>query len=192
MTFIDTVNFRRAPLVAGRAFDRIDGFFNRLERSVGSQYMDEEADPATASRSPVEDRLRLIQATISDISMHLPSDFAHGLNRQFANLMDEDAWEETDELISPEALSVFLVTLIHTKTKMRPGIGTNGIGSVTAAWTQGPNRLTVEFLPSGRASLVLTRAVEGDDPERAAFGPMRPERLCAVLEPFSPEVWFDN
>ncbi|WP_170411311.1 hypothetical protein [Ruegeria atlantica] len=192
MTFVDTMNFPRSPLMPGRAFDRIDGFFNRLERSVGSQYLDEETDPATAARSPLEERLRFVQDAISDVSMHLPSGFAHGLNRQFANLMDEDAWESSDELISSNALSAFLVALVLTKARKRPGIGTNGIGSVTAAWTEGPNRLTIEFLPSGKASLVLTRAFETDEPERAAFAPMRPDRLCAVLAPFEPEVWFDG
>lgn len=81
MTFVDTANIPRRPLVAGRAYDRINSFFGRLERAVGSEYLDADAQPAAAARSPVEDRLSLIQETISDISMHLPAGFALGLNR---------------------------------------------------------------------------------------------------------------
>lgn len=191
MTYVDTANFPRGPLVAGRAYDRINSFFGRLGQAVGSENLDTDIALASAKRNPVEDRLRLIQETISEISMHLPSGFALGLNRQFANLMDVDAWEDDDELISPEALSAFLLTLVHTQAKRRPGIGTNGRGSVTAAWTDDGNRLTVECLPSGKASLVLTRIAGGGEVERAAFGPIRPQRICRVLVPFDPEVWFD-
>lgn len=188
MTFVDTVNFPGGPL----EFFARDGFFKRLGRSVSTQHLSESTNSTTATRSPVGERLRLIQDAISDVSMHLPSGFARGLNRQFANLMDEDAWEHTDELISLEALSAFLVTLVRTNTTKRPGIGTNGIGSVTAAWTEGQNRLTIEFLPCGRASVIVTRFLQTDEPVRSAFAPMRPDLICTMLAPFAPEVWFDS
>ena len=192
MIYVDTENYSRRPLVAGRAYDWINGFFGRLGQAVGSDYLDPDVSLASAERNPVEDRLRLIQETISDISMHLPDGFALGLNQQFANLMDEDAWEDDDELISLEALTTFLLTLMRIQTNRRPGIGTNGRGSVTAAWTGDRNRLTIECLPSCKASLVLTRVWDDDEVERAAFGPMHPDRISGVLTPFGPEVWFDR
>lgn len=106
--------------------------------------------------------------------------------------MDDDAWEDDDELLSTEALNTFLLALIHTQTNRRPGIGTNGRGSITAAWTQVGNRLTIECLPSGKASLLLTRITDDGEVERAAFGPLHPSRICGVLAPFDPEIWFDS
>ena len=191
MTYVDTMDFPRGPLIPGKAHDRINGFFGRLGTAVDSDYLDTETLLASAARNPVEDRLKLIQETISEVSMHLPAGFARGLNRQFANLMDDDAWEDDDKLISTEALSTFLLTLVLTQTNRRPGIGTNGHGSVTAAWTDDGNRLTIECLPSGNASLVLSRLRDGGEVERAAFGQISPARLCEILAPFKPEVWFD-
>ena len=191
MTYVNSEKFIGVPLEPGRAFGEIDSSFHRLARAEVSNYFEEKSTSALADRTPVQARLTLIQGLISDVSMHLPEGFARGLNRQFANLMDEEAWETSDDLISPSALSAFLIGLIHIQTNKRPGIGTNGIGSVTAAWTEGPNRLTIEFLESGKASLVLTRYLDSEEPERAALAPMPTGRLREVLAPFSPEVWFD-
>lgn len=192
MTFVDTSNLTRKPLVAGGAFDRINSFFGRLgHAAVGQEYLDIEAAPAASSASPVEQQLSIIQDTISDVSMHLPNGFAPGLNRQFANLMDEDAWEDDDELIGLEALSTLLMAIIHTKTSKRPSIGTNGRGSITAAWANGENRLMIECLPSGKAAGVLSRRM-GDDLERTAFDPVRTDRLPIVLAAYEPGVWFDG
>ena len=124
--------------------------------------------------------------------MHLPSGFAAGLSQQFANLMNDNAWEEEDELIGSEAVTAFLLVLIYTVTKRRPGIGTNGQGSITASWTVGANRLTIECLPTGRVSFVLSRETVEGDVERAAFGPIRPDRILNLLAPFGPGVWFDR
>lgn len=191
MTYVDMANFSRRPLIAGRAYDRINYFFRRLDQAVEAEYLDAENAPASSEQSPLEKRLALIQETISEISMHLPAGFAPGLNRQFANLMDEDAWEDEDLLISPEALSTFLLTLVYSKSARRPGIGTNGRGSVTAAWTDDRNRLTIECLPTGKVSVVLSRVSEEGEIERAAFGPLRPHRIPEILAAFDPEVWFD-
>ena len=106
--------------------------------------------------------------------------------------MDVDAWEDEDKPINDRALSAFLVVLLHTGTQVRPGIGTNGYGSITAAWTTAEGQLTVECLPSGRISFVMSRLGDDGEVERAAFGPLHPRRLLNVLTPFAPEVWFDG
>lgn len=192
MTYVSTGDFPRGPLVSGRAYDRINRFFGLLGQVGGAGQIETQESPASSHLSPLEERLRFIQDTISEISMHLPQGFAAGLNRQFANLMDEDAWEDEDELISPHALAAFILALLYTKTNRRPGIGTNGRGSITASWTEGDNRLTIECLPTERVRLILSRRGDDGEIERAAFDPMRPERVSDVLVPFHPEVWFDG
>lgn len=192
MTYVDMGGFLRGPLDSGQAYDTINRFFGLLGQVGGAASIVSQTDSTSAHRTPLEERLRLIQETISDVSMHLPNGFANGLNRQFANLMDDDAWEDDDELISPSALTAFIMMLLCTGTKRRPGIGTNGRGSITASWTEGTNRLTVECLPTRSVSLVLSRRADSGEIERAAFGPMRPERVRDILAPFDPEVWFDG
>ncbi|ANB33278.1 hypothetical protein M2324_003603 [Rhodovulum sulfidophilum] len=192
MTYVDMGVSPRGPLVSGRAFDRINEFFGLLGQRGGAEQIEAQESLASSHLSLLEQRLRYVQHKISEISMHLPKGFTAGLNRQFANLMDEDAWENEDELVSPNALATFILVLLSTKTSRRPGIGTNGRGSITASWTEGDNRLTIECLPTKRVSLVLSRGCDNGEIERAAFDPMRPERVSDVLAPFHPEVWFDG
>ena len=191
MTYVDT-NFLTEPLISGHANDRINRFFRLLGRVGGADQIEAGDVFFTPHLNALDERLRLVQDRISEISMHLPKGFAAGLNRQFANLMDDDAWEDDDELVSPEAVTAFILTLLSTRTKRRPGIGTNGRGSITGSWTNGDNRLTIECLPNERVRLILSRRRDNGDVERAAFEEMRPERIRAVLAPFNPEVWFDS
>jgi hypothetical protein len=187
MTYAYGNAFEGRPLVSGGAYDVINRFFGRLGH-VGVDHFDVQVRIPSA----LEKRLRFVQDRISEVSMHLPKGFANGLNRQFANMMDEEAWEAEDELISPDALDAFIFLLRNTGTMRRPGIGTDGLGSLTAAWTDGENRLTAECLPTGKISVIVSRRDKNGEIERAAFGPMRPDRVRAILEPFKPEVWFDG
>ena len=192
MTYVDTQSFPRMALIPGRAHDPINRFFGWLGQ-VGGAAKIEENDFSTASQlTPLEVRLRSVQDMISKVSMHLPKGFTTGLNRQFANLMDKDGWEDGDELLGRKAVSTFIFTLLGTRTMRRPGIGTNGRGSITCSWTNGDNRLTIECLPSERVSLILSRRSDDGELERAAFEAVRPDRVRTVLAPFNPEVWFDG
>ena len=147
-------------------------------------------DDCTRSEQTLrQKRLQDIQIMMSGASMHLPKGFTSGLNNQFANMMADDAWEEGDELPSLRSLKAFLLMLITTGATHRPGIGTNGGGSISAFWRDGQNRLTVDCLPSGTIRWVLTRENENGEIERAA-AECHPARLRDVLNPFRPEVWF--
>jgi hypothetical protein len=191
MTYAVSGAFRVRPPVSGAAYDAINDMISCYFSRSGHAGADQ-ADVQVRIPTALKKRLRIIQDAISEVSMHLPSGFAIGLNRQFANMMDEDAWEGEDELTSPVALNAFILLLRETRTMRRPGIGTNGRGSVTAAWTVGENRLTAECLPTGKVSLIVSRRTENGEIERAAFSPMRPERVREILGPFKPEVWFDG
>lgn len=192
MSYVDAGSFARGPLVSGLAYDRINRFFDLLGQPGGAEYLNPDDAYSLAQRSPLEKRLRSVQGAVSNMSMHLPQGFASGLRRQFANMMDGDAWEVEDDLISLKALNTFLLLLRSTNTKCRPGIGTNGCGSVTATWTKGGNRLTIECLASGRVTVVVSRVRSDGEVERAAFDQIRPDRVSAILAPFDPEVWFDS
>ena len=147
-------------------------------------------DYHTRSKVTARERcLEEIQQFISSNSMDLPKGFAVGLNGQFANMMADDAWEDDDVLPSMVSLKAFLLMLISTKAMQRPGIGTNGRGSITAFWREGENRLTIDCLPSGNTRWVLTRENAPGKIERAA-AECHPDRLREVLNPFRPEVWF--
>lgn len=191
MTYIVNGAFGGSPVVSGAAYDVINEMISRSFGRSGHAVADQ-VDVQVRIPTKLEKRLRFVQDTISEVSMHLPKGFANGLNRQFANMMDEEAWEVDDELVSPEALKAFILLLRKTGTMRRPGIGTNGRGSITAAWTVGVNRLTAECLATGRVSLIVSRCGDNGETERAAFGPVRPERVREVLAPFKPEVWFDG
>lgn len=192
MTYVDTNDYvMGTTLEPGFTFETINRLFGDLKVAGERNYVDFGGYLAESSNTDLERRLEDIQRTISSASMHFPSGFATGLRRQFANLLDEDAWEEEDELPSILAASTFLRVLYQTAARRRPGIGTNGHGSISAFWTNGKNRLTVECLPDDRTTWVLTRVYDNGETERAA-GECSPGRLNEVIGPYSPEVWFDQ
>ncbi len=191
MTFMDVTANSRGLLVGGYASIAINRIFGNFGQGRGADSVEGAGYTTLPLLSPREENLRKVQDSISSISMHLPAGFVGGLNRQFANLMDDDAWEEDDELIASLSMKAFTQLLIGTGTRRRPGIGTDGRGSVTASWSVGKDRLIAECLPSGKVSMVLSRERDSGEVERAAFGPLNPKRAREVLSPFSPGVWFD-
>lgn len=192
MTYLDVATQSGSPLVAGQAFLVINRFFGSLGQVRRAEGVEGAGYSTLSAQTPQERNLCEIQDSISKISMHLPKGFANGLNRQFANLLDDDAWEEEDELIGRKAINAFTQLLVGTQTRKRPGIGTNGRGSITASWSVGKNRLVVECLPSEQISMVLSREKNGGKIERAAFATVDPKTVSEKLAPFNPGVWFDG
>jgi hypothetical protein len=190
MTYVDNGHFARGgPLRSGRAYDVMNRLIDGLQRAGQSPHLHVNHQGASSLRTPLEQRLVDFQSSISDVSRYLPTGFAVGLNRQFANMFDDDAWEDGDDLPTVAALTGFLTMLIQTRSNRRPGIGTNGRGSITAFWTEGVNRLTVECYAAGRTTWVLTRIQQDGGVERAA-GDCQASRLLDVLQPYEQGVWF--
>ena len=169
-------------------YDYLNNMIEALKRA-GQESRESSGYDAESEKTPIERHLSEIQKSISNSSMHLPQGFATGLRRQFANLMDEDAWEEDDELPNLDALSTLLNMLFLLRPSRRPGIGTNGRGSITAFWHNNNSRLTVDCLPSGMVSWVLTVVNDNGSRERAA-GECTVSRLAAVLSLYDPRIWF--
>lgn len=192
MTYIDGGHIgNNLPLEGGRIHAYLDNLFCRLKGIDQVDYSDSNDQRIFSDRSPVERCLAEIQKTVSSFSMHLPQGFGPGLSKQFANMLDEDAWEEEDELPQLSTLSTFLNMLLWTGAQRRPGIGTNGRGSITAFWRTDGNRLTVDCLPTGEISWVLTASNNEGERERAA-GICTATRLPEVLVPYNPRIWFDQ
>ena len=192
MTYVDESHFgTNVQLESGRVHDYLDRLFRNLKDVGQPEYIAFDGDNATSERTLAEQRLADIHRAISEFSMHLPQQFAVGLGRQFANMLDVEAWDEDDELPELSALSTFLNMLKWTNAQRRPGIGTNGRSSITAFWLNGGNHLTVDCLPSGKISWVLSATGEDGEKERAV-GTCRPARLFAVLTAYNPRIWFDQ
>lgn len=99
--------------------------------------------------NPRDQCLKDIRSTIASVASNLPDGFADGLSKQFENMLADDAWDDDDALPSALSLKAFLCFLICTKPVRRPGVGTNGRGSITAFWRDGENRFVIDFKPSG-------------------------------------------
>lgn len=192
MTYVDSAVLSRRTQASGgfSSFaNTVVGDVRRIFKFGQAGQLVLEDDRTRSEVTPRERRLEEIQRFISGNSMHLPKGFAVGLNGQFANMMADDAWEDDDALPSMHSLKAFLLMLISTKAAQRPGIGTNGRGSITAFWRDGENRLTIDCLPSGNTRWVLTRVNAKGEIERAA-AECQPHRLREVLNAYRPEVWF--
>lgn len=140
--------------------------------------------------SPQERSLSMIHEKISSVAMHLGPNFSAGLKRQFTTMLGHEAWEAADDFPTSTAVDAFLQLLKSIGSSNRPGIGTNGEGSVTAFWVSGKSRLTVDCINLETAQWTLTRAFDAERVERAA-GKCSPDRVAICVRPFSPEVWFD-
>jgi hypothetical protein len=192
MTFVDNGHFRYdGPRFSDAMYDVVNSWIVRPPRTIRGEQITAQQVSASYHRTSPEQRLVDFQSAISDVSMHLPTGFATGLNRQFANMFDDDAWEAGDDLPTLNALNTFLTVLRHLCTQKRPGIGTNGRGSITAFWKEGDNRLTVECYAEGLTKWVLTRIRENGHTERAA-GDCKAARLPICLQPYEPGVWFGH
>ena len=184
---MNRIDFSDRQIIPGYAYDTINRIFDAAAPGRSSPTFANQFAPV--SEDKVKRRLGEIHGDISKFSMYLPVGFSQGLNRQFANMMDEDAWEDDDELIDRSALNTFLNTLYATRTLVRPVIGTNGRGSVTAFWHSGSDFLTIDSYANGKVAWALAKTLGTHEPEQAA-GRSTTSRILDVLSPFDPEVWF--
>lgn len=193
MTYVEASHFGQVALptngVASWAYTVANNVSRRLTTFTQGSGIALEDNCTLSEQTLRQKRLQDIQIMVSGASRHLPKGFSSGLNSQFANMLADDAWEDSDELPSLRSVKALLLTLITTGAQLRPGIGTNGRGSITAFWREGENRLTIDCLPSGNTRWVLTRVNATGEIERAA-AECQPERLREVLDAYRPEVWF--
>ena len=153
---------------------------------------DRRFDEVRTNRPELDERLfdsrASFKVALSEVSMHLGRDWVHGLFRQIDSLLDLEEWEPDDPVPGRASARTFIRLLLRVHAVRRPGMGASSRGTLIAAWTVGANRLTIDCLPDDKVRWVLTRSANGVL-ERAA-GDCHVSRICAVLEPYDPDIWF--
>lgn len=146
-------------------------------------------DADTKLQAALQDSRSSFKVLVSRVSMHLGIEWLQKLFSQIDSLLDVDEWDLSDPVPSAETARTFIRLLLAMRVSRKPGLGVSNSGNLVAAWTTGPNRLTVECLPHDRVRWVLARVIEGET-ERAA-GDGKIERLREILAPYDPAVWFE-
>jgi hypothetical protein len=141
-------------------------------------------------------RLRLfniaagLKVAVSEVSMHLPSDWRRRLFEKIDQLHEPDDWEDSDTLADMESFKTFLHTVLEQGPMYRMSLGIDNSGHILAGWRRGQDTLSFIFLPSDKVRWSLVQHI--DDNMETASGLTTVRRLPLVLKPHSPEVWFGN
>ena len=147
------------------------------------------SDVGGALESALRDSRASFKVLVSRVSMHLGIAWLQKLFTQIDSLLDVEEWDGSDPVPNAETARTFVRLLLAMRVAKKPGLGVSNSGNLVAAWTSGPNRLTVECLPQDRVRWVLSRVIEGET-ERAA-GDGKIERLRDILTPYDPAIWFE-
>lgn len=141
---------------------------------------------ATAER--LDAALASAKVMTSNVVMHLDREWRDRLFAQLDDLLNVEDWHEDDEPLLDESFRTFLRLILYQKPKRRPGLGLSHRGHLIAAWTTGPDRLTLECAPDDTIRWVLSCEINGER-ERAA-GETHVARLPEILRPYGPDRWF--
>ncbi len=131
-----------------------------------------------------------VKIALSRVSMHMERSWRDTLFHQIDLLHDVDEWEEGDKPINKDSFSAFIKGIILINPKRLPGLGLSSNGNIIAAWTNGSNRLTAEFLPNIHVKWVLSRCINGETERASGIIPIA--RLPECLAPYKPEIWFQQ
>jgi hypothetical protein len=148
------------------------------------------AEGAKALDERLFDALAGVKILTAQVAMHLDREWRDKLFRQMDSLHDPAEWENGDEPVQQASFATFLKAILDINPERRPGLGLSHAGYLIAAWTTGPDRLTIEFLPDDRVRWVLARHHE-DEPDRFA-GQTPVTRLTEGLQPHRPQHWFSH
>ena len=148
--------------------------------------------PVLAEQRPLAERLFDATANVkiltAQVAMHMEREWRDKIFSQLDSLHNPKEWEEGDEPVRQASFATFLKAIVQIRPSRRPGLGLSYGGHLVAAWTNGENRLTVEFLENDRVLWVIGRRVD-DDPEQIA-GQTTVSRLASSLAPYEPGIWF--
>lgn len=122
-----------------------------IENSSGRKLSRSIRELTLLDGSAEEGRLRELVQLVASFSMHLPAGFASNLSKQLSFMMSPDVWDESDRLPALVSLKTLMNIIRLLGILRKPGLGSNGRGSITAFWTSGRNEMTLDFLPDGSA-----------------------------------------
>lgn len=126
----------------------------------------------------------------SRVAMHLDCGTRDRLFRQLDVLHDADEWVEGDRPINLEGYKSLVRAILYHEVNSRPALSLMPSGNPLALWTDGDDKLTVEFVPANRTRWLVQNSTP-TGPERAT-GTSPLERLREVLQPYGAERWFDG
>lgn len=136
------------------------------------------------------DSLAQIKILTSQVAMHLDADWRNLIFDQLDDLLDAEYWHDDDAPIKAQSFETFLRMIVYFNPSRRPGFGVSNRGYLIGAWTNGLDRLTIEFMPDDVVKWVLSCKVDRNIEKGAGETPVR--RLMKVLDPYNPSRWFLN
>lgn len=192
---------RRSNLALANSTEQFAGDYARVfpghtksrKGLVGKDAMQSQGKINTSPKEAQSVRSLLVcyMIVLSQLSMHFERDLRLSLARRLKLLLNEENWDDEEQLPSQNAFLTLLRCMLVMGAKASPSIGSNGRGSLSATWIAGSNRITLECGDRDKVSFVLSRKL-GDAPTEQAAGHTTVERLAEILAPYQPEVWFNN
>ena len=169
--------------------ETIEALKNEPTYSWGKSIQGEKIDQ-TKVEEALFDVCANVKIITSQVSMHLQEGWREKLFHQIDLIHDPEGWDEEDSFINIDSFKVFLSWITQIKFTRGPGIGLSPEGYLVAAWTNGNDKLTLEFLPNRKINWITTIYID-DDPERST-GFTTVSRLNSVLSPYDPPSHFYN
>lgn len=126
----------------------------------------------------------------NNVVMHFDREWQRRFFAQLDAVLDADEWDTDDPLITESAFRTLLRILLMLRGKRRPGLAVGPNGTIIAAWTVGPNRLTLECHPIDTVRWIITQIIDGESD--TAAGQTKLVHLFERLAAFNPEQWFTN
>lgn len=109
----------------------------------------------------------------SRISMYLQEGWRDKLFYQLDNLLDPDEWEPEDKPLQEQSFDTFLKAICDLRPAKRPGLGLSYSGNLIAAWRANESdRVSLEFAPTGRVTLIGSRFIDGEPVSFSARAPV--------------------
>ena len=125
-----------------------------------------------------------IKILTSRVSMHLEAPVRKDLFKQIDELLDVEAWDDTDALINESSFATLLRFVASKANIHRPALSVSLDGNIMASWLNEGLRLTIEFQPVDAIKLVVHRTTEQRGRESLAFsGSLRTiDNVLAALD----------
>jgi hypothetical protein len=125
----------------------------------------------------------------SYVSMHLDDQWRKNIFVQLDMIHEVEEWDEDMSPVNEASMKTFLKAILKLKVSMYPGLGLTNKGYLVAAWTEGPQRLTLEYQPQDKVKWLVSSKLNEFETERAA-GTTSVGRLYQCLAPYDFEKWF--
>ncbi len=199
MTAIVATSFRRSSVEPLHIYEPASG--QGPESKAMAQRLQDLIDRAKSTPSVLTvetcsveqrlfDALSTTKMLTSKVAMHMDQEWRKRLFAQLDALHDPDDWDDADEPVSEKSFLTFLRTMLLLRPSRRPGLSLANGGHLVGAWTEGKDRLTIEFLAGDQVRWVLVRYLDGD--RESAAGTTYVSRLRNALASYDPQHWLSG